>query len=98
MNSTNPVDLLEALLRQYSPTQQEQGAVETLAQEMQALGFSVNIDPTGSVHGSLGSGPLEIVLLGHIDTVPGDITVRREGDLLYGLLWSRPLLPPPASF
>lgn len=84
MTALNAVELLETLLRQYSPTLQEQGAVETLAAEMQALGFNVNIDPTGNVHGSLGEGPAEIVLLGHIDTVPGEIAVRKEGDLLYG--------------
>ena len=26
----------------------------------------------------------DIVLLGHMDTVPGDIPIRREGDVLYG--------------
>ena len=38
----------------------------------------------GNPVGELGDGPRHIVLLGHIDTVPGEIAVRREGDLLYG--------------
>jgi LysW-gamma-L-lysine carboxypeptidase len=32
----------------------------------------------------MGEGPRQIVLLGHIDTVPGEISVRIEGDVLYG--------------
>ena len=84
MDEATQVQHLEELLRQYSPTLAERPAVETLAGQMQALGFSVRIDEAGSVRGSLGEGPREIVLLGHIDTVPGQIPVRREGDLLYG--------------
>ena len=34
--------------------------------------------------GVWGRGSREIVLLGHIDTVPGRIPVRREGDILHG--------------
>jgi LysW-gamma-L-lysine carboxypeptidase len=34
--------------------------------------------------GVKGDGPREILLLGHIDTFPGDLPVRREGDILYG--------------
>ena len=34
--------------------------------------------------GIKGDGPQEIMLLGHIDTFPGNPPVRREGDLLYG--------------
>jgi LysW-gamma-L-lysine carboxypeptidase len=79
-----PAGLLEGLLRRYSPTHKEAPAVDFLAESMGALGFEVQVDAAGSVHGSLGSGPKEIVLLGHIDTVPGEISVRREGDLLFG--------------
>lgn len=58
--------------------------MEYLAGHMRGLGYSVEIDGAGSVKGTLGNGPREIVLLGHIDTVPGEVPVRREGDLLYG--------------
>lgn len=78
------VKLLEGLLRAYSPSRLEEGAVSYLAGQMERLGFQVSVDESGSVTGVLGSGPREIVLLGHIDTVPGDIHVRKEGDLLYG--------------
>ncbi len=78
------VALLEGLLRAYSPSRLEEGAVTYLAEQMEQMGFRVTVDACGSVTGEIGSGPREIVLLGHIDTVPGEITVRREGDLLYG--------------
>jgi LysW-gamma-L-lysine carboxypeptidase len=32
----------------------------------------------------MGSGPKQVVLLGHIDTVPGEIPTRVEGDSFYG--------------
>ncbi len=51
---------------------------------MQVLGFNVGYDAIGNAVGSRGSGPNEILLLGHIDTVPGVIPVRRDGDRLYG--------------
>ena len=42
------------------------------------------VDRTGNAVGVLGDGPREMVLLGHIDTVPGEIAVHRDGDALYG--------------
>jgi len=84
MSGVSAEQLLEGLLKQYSPTWQESQAVNYLAEQMSGLGFQVSIDEQGSVSGSLGDGPAEIVLLGHIDTVPGEIDVRREGDRLYG--------------
>ncbi len=51
---------------------------------MQALGFRARIDEAGNAIGELGKGERTIVLLGHIDTVPGQIRVRREGDILFG--------------
>ncbi len=87
MNESLQVELLEGLLRRFSPTLQEGPAVEYLARQMRALGFTVQVDEVGNAVGSLdGSGSIEheIVLLGHIDTVPGEVPVRREGDRLYG--------------
>lgn len=84
MDLPKQIDLLEGLLRRYSPTLNEAPAVEYLVSQMSGLGFSVQVDEVGNVTGSLGNGPREIVLLGHIDTVPGEVPVRREGDLLYG--------------
>lgn len=83
MAAGNPLALLEGLLRCYSPTLHEAPAVEYLAREMAALGYDARIDAAGNARGTLGSGEREIVLLGHIDTVPGEIPVRLEEDGLY---------------
>ncbi len=78
------VELLEGLLRSYSPTHQEAEAVNYLVAQMQALGFEAFVDEVGNAAGVMGDGPREIMLLGHVDTVPGFIKVRREGNALYG--------------
>ena len=76
---------LIGLVEQYSPSGQEKPAVDWLVARMQTLGFTQSFrDEAGNAVGVMGSGPKQVVLLGHIDTVPGQIPVRVEGDLLYG--------------
>ena len=76
---------LIGLVEEYSPSGQEQPAVNWLVARMQALSFTQSFrDEAGNAIGVMGSGPKQVVLLGHIDTVPGQIPVRVEGDLLYG--------------
>ncbi len=78
------LELLKGLLEIYSPTGQEAAAVAWLAEQMARLGFRAEVDGAGNAVGTLGEGPGEVVLLGHIDTVTGRIPVRVEGDRLYG--------------
>lgn len=80
----NDVELLEGLLKIYSTSYKEEEAVQYLVAQMAALGYNARVDEAGNAIGSIGDGPAEVVLLGHIDTVPGFIEVRRDGDLLYG--------------
>ncbi len=80
----NPVDLLEGLVKIYSPSTQESVAVNYLVAQMNGLGFRAFVDDAGNAVGSLGNGKREIVLLGHIDTFDGFIDVRREHGKLYG--------------
>src|SRR6185503_8137227 len=47
-------------------------------------GFRATVDDAGNAVGEIGDGPVHVVLLGHIDTVPGDIPTRIEGDELVG--------------
>jgi len=78
------IALLEGLVSIYSPTGQEAEAVEYLVGQMQAAGLRARVDAAGNAIGECGEGPETVVLLGHIDTVPGLIPVRRDGDALYG--------------
>ncbi len=80
----DPVAALTALLEHYSPTGQEAAAVACMVGTMQDLGYQASVDAAGNAVGTVGDGPRNILLLGHIDTVPGNIPVRREGDKLYG--------------
>jgi LysW-gamma-L-lysine carboxypeptidase len=47
-------------------------------------GLPDGCSPVGNAVGRRGAGETRILLLGHIDTFPGDVPVRREGGLLYG--------------
>jgi len=78
------IALLKGLLEKYSPSEQEGPAVEWLVAEMARRGFQAHSDGAGNAVGVIGSGDREVLLLGHIDTVPGQIAVRQEGDRLYG--------------
>ena len=78
------VSLLENLLKLYSPTHQESDAVKYLVEQMNALGYTAHIDEMGNAIGVMGDGEKEVMMLGHIDTVPGFIEVKREGDILHG--------------
>ena len=82
--SSDEIELLKGLLNQYSPSEQERPAVEYLVGEMERRGFKAYADDVGNAVGVMGEGEREILLLGHIDTVPGMIDIRREGDTLYG--------------
>ena len=78
-------DTLIGLVSQYSPSGEERPAVEWLVQRMKSLAYdNAFIDDAGNAVGEIGQGPNQIVLLGHIDTVPGEIRVEQDGILLYG--------------
>ncbi len=52
---------------------------------MKSLGYDdAFVDEAGNAVGVMGKGPKQIVLLGHIDTVPGEISVREENGVLFG--------------
>ncbi len=85
------LDLLRALVSIPSISGQEHGAVAYLVSWMQAHGFDARVDRAGNAVGILDGGPApdgapsrDLMLLGHIDTVPGDIPIRIEGGKLYG--------------
>jgi len=84
VNDTQAFDLLEELLRIESLSTQEERAVQFLVQRGAALGFRSSIDAAGNAVLAIGDRGPRVVLLGHVDTVPGHVPVRREGELLFG--------------
>jgi LysW-gamma-L-lysine carboxypeptidase len=78
------IDLLEQMLAIPSPSTQERALGQWLVSLMRGMGFAARRDDAGNVIGYWGNGPREVMLLGHVDTVPGFIPVRREGGRLYG--------------
>jgi LysW-gamma-L-lysine carboxypeptidase len=79
------VKLLLDSLRIYSPTKKEAPYASFLAEKMGRLGYRrVRTDNAGNVLGEVGKGKVRLLLCGHMDTVPGNLPVRRTGDSVYG--------------
>ena len=76
--------LLRGLVEIPSLSRREGEAVEWLVARMAERGFRASVDDAGNAVGEIGEGPVHVVLLGHIDTVAGEIAVRMEGDELVG--------------
>ncbi|THF84888.1 [LysW]-lysine hydrolase [Deinococcus sp. KSM4-11] len=55
---------------------QEAAVAAFLTGWMAAHGFTAHVDEAGNAVGERGRGPLTVALLGHMDTVPGDIPVH----------------------
>lgn len=84
---TDATALLRGLVAIPSLSRQESRAAHWLAEEMAAQGYSrAYVDAAGNAVGEMGLADASrtVILLGHIDTVPGDIPVRIENGLLYG--------------
>ena len=91
MDRAAAVELIRGLVAIPSLSRHEAQASAWLVEQMRANGYErAFVDDAGNAVGELGdpSASRTIVLLGHIDTVPGNIPVRIEpsadGDLLFG--------------
>ncbi len=64
----------------------ERKAAEVFVRHASELDYDAEIDEAGNALAHRGAidAPVHIVLLGHIDTVPGDIPVRVESGVLHG--------------
>ncbi len=77
--------MLEKALRLYTPSLSEKPMADFLADKCDDLGFEkIHIDDVGNLIATKGSGSPKILLCGHMDTVPGKIKVKKDGDFLYG--------------
>ena len=84
LTETERINLLQGLVAIRSTSTNEAEAVRFLTDWMAAHGLKTEIDSAGNAIGRCGSGVREVVLLGHIDTVPGEIPVRIEDGVLHG--------------
>lgn len=78
--------LLVELVKAPSVSGRERRASEVFVRHARAMGFEAEIDEVGSAlaHRGPREARVHIVLLGHIDTVPGEVPVRVEGGELWG--------------
>ena len=88
--SFNSISFLQDLVTIPSLSGEEEEAADYLVNVMRALRMEARVDGAGNAVGVRerpdGEGEIahETVLLGHMDTVPGDIPVRIEDGRLYG--------------
>jgi [amino group carrier protein]-lysine/ornithine hydrolase len=87
------IETLTRMVEIPSLSGEEQQVAEYIASRMTALGFDAQVDEAGNAVGIPAYEPgadgatKDFVLLGHMDTVPGYIPVRRDGvggDILHG--------------
>ncbi len=85
MDSDGPVAMLRRMVQIDSVTGSEDELSEYLVTRMRALGFAARRDVAGNAIGEIGDpdGPV-IMLLGHLDTVPGGLPVFERGGALHG--------------
>ena len=84
MDDQQAVTLLRDLCATYSPSTHEEAAVTLLVECANASGLHAHTDDAGNFVAERGFGKRTVLLLGHIDTVPGFIEPRLEGNLLHG--------------
>ncbi len=95
MNEAAPIisdrdDFLKQLVAIPSLSGEEQEVARLLVRTMQSAGFCASVDEAGNAvgvreePGPPGTPTRELILLGHMDTVPGAIPVRMEDGMLFG--------------
>ncbi len=85
VSSTFAIELLKNSLEIYSPSRSETKFAIFLKDVCLDLGFEkANIDSVGNIVAMKGTGDPIILLCGHMDTVPGIVPVRLDGDYMYG--------------
>lgn len=78
------IDFLHRLVSIPSLSGEEQEVARYLVDSMSGLGLSASIDDAGNAVAELGQGSRHLVLLGHMDTVPGGPKTEIRDGCLYG--------------
>ncbi len=87
IGSERAIALIYDLVAISSVSRDERAAVEYFTRAMHQFGMQASIDEAGNaigICGDMSPSAQEIVLLGHIDTVPGNIPVRIDNCILHG--------------
>jgi [amino group carrier protein]-lysine/ornithine hydrolase len=85
LTNADAEQLLHDLVATPSLSYHEGDAVRVLVDWMSAHDYDkAYVDEAGNAVGIIGQGDQDVVLLGHIDTFPGQPPVKTEGRLLYG--------------
>ena len=82
--SVDGVALLTEMLRVDSVSGDERGLASILVRRLLDVGYDAQVDEVGNLIATWGRGARHTVLVGHLDTAPGQLAVRRTGDLLFG--------------
>ncbi len=80
----NPADMLHELVAIPSVSGGEAHAVAWLVARATDDGLAARVDEVGNAIIESGSGPLHVLFVGHIDTVPGDLVVERRDGAIWG--------------
>jgi LysW-gamma-L-lysine carboxypeptidase len=76
--------LLREMVEIYSPSGEEGEIGQYLVSVMGSMGMNAYLDDVGNAVGDVGQGHPHVMLLGHMDTVPGFIQVEERDSILYG--------------
>lgn len=77
-------NFLKRCLEIYSPSGQEKEFSEFIASFLKDHGFKVTFDNVGNVIAEKGSGKPTLLLVSHLDTIPGELPVIVKNGKLYG--------------
>lgn len=82
-HSSDCNELLTKMLQIPSVSQCENRLASYIKYRLQQKGINTHIDEVGNVVSKIGTGPKKILLLGHIDTVPGNIPLKMEREKIF---------------
>lgn len=77
-------NFLKKCLEIYSPSGQEKEFSEFLANYLKEYSFKVSFDNVGNVIAEKGSGKPTLLLVSHLDTIPGELPVIEKEGKLFG--------------
>ncbi len=87
-NHDSEIALLRSMLTIPSLSGQENALAHYMVEQAQEAGLHAYVDEAGnfvaSTHAELADQGQPVVMLGHMDTVPGNIPIRLENGILYG--------------